>query len=202
VAPKAPLGGKARKRGIPCPTPLVAIDGVTEGFSGFEMRQATGGLDQFFSSLGVSHLSGLVGMGGETAKAANLDASPGDQSLGHVVDDDFDGGLNDDGRQVWIVGGDCLDQVGSVHALCFICCYWQGPGEIRPGFEPPDFTQLRVRKLKLVEKNRFSRTFHDKVRILSGGTLANEAYKAMSINGLQRYPPFRPDRTAVLTRIF
>jgi len=60
----------------------------------------------------------------------------------------------------------------------------------------------RVRKLKLVEKNRFSRTFHDKVRNLSGGTLADEAYKAIPINGLQRYSLFRSDRTAVLTLIF
>ena len=166
------------------------------------MRQAAGGLDQFFSGLGIPDFAGLIGMSGETAKAADFDSSPGDQGFGHVVDDDFDGGLNDDGRQVWIVGGDCLDQVGSVHALCFLCCYWQGPGEIRSGLRTPDFTKKGVRKLKLVEKNRFSRTFHDKVRILSGGTLAHEAYKAMPINGLQGSPPFRPDRTAVLTRIF
>ena len=100
------------------------------------------------------------------------------------------------------MGGDPLDQVRSVHALFFFVVIGRDLGEIRSGLRAPDFTQKGVRKLKLVEKNRFSRTFHDKVRNLSGGTLADEAYKVIPINDLKRLPPFRSDRTAVLTGFF
>jgi hypothetical protein len=52
------------------------------------------------------------------------------------------------------------------------------------------------------KKIDFLELFMTKFVSFLGGTLAHEAYKALSINGLQGYPPFRPDRTAVLTRIF